>query len=129
VQVDAGEHLVPTGVGVTYRRRLHRGVERRRGRARFRRGRQVGHADEPGEACSRRLCDVDQGESGVDRVEQAVEVERGGGGRADAGGAITHEQESGDQHRGQADELRQVEPREEPGHQPDAPQGEVHRVL
>ena len=49
----------------------------------LRRGRQVGHADQPGQAGRRGLRVVDQAERDVDRAEQAVEVQRGGGRRAD----------------------------------------------
>jgi hypothetical protein len=70
--------------------------------------RHVGHPDQAGQRCARRLRLVEQVQHDPDRVEQPQEVQRGGGGGADGDGVGAHQQEAGDEDGEHADELRPV---------------------
>lgn len=88
-------------------------------------GGEVRHADQAREARPRRLGVVKQVQRGVDRVEEAVEVQRGRRGRTDADRTPVDQDEPGAEHRGEPDELGEVEPGEEAGDDVDAPQAQV----
>ena len=83
-QLDRTEHVVAGQVGVADGLQREARVGRSGGPRGLRLQRRLRHADEPREARRALLRVVDQPEQRVDRVEQAHEVERGGGRRPDA---------------------------------------------
>ena len=124
LQVDPVQHRVLFDVGmmdggerdfagVAGLRLPRRGVERH-------------HAREARERGRRLLEVVDEHEEHAHGVERAVEVQRGGGRLADGGVAGADEQEAGDQHARQADQLAAVHRAAEAiGLQPRGAQGGV----
>lgn len=86
-------------------------------------------AHQPGQTGPRVLEFVDGGEQDADGVEQPVEVERGGRGRAQRHRAPAHQVVADGQDGGETDELREVQEPVERGAQPYRPQFEADGVL
>ena len=74
-----------------------------------------GDSDQPSQRYCAFLQFVEHAENCAHRIEEAVEEQGCGGGGADADLTVLHQPEACDQHGGEADELRDVEPAEEPG--------------